>query len=267
MWKRLLDFVERWDIAWTIIAFNFAGFVTGIVFWYGDHLFNRAADKWYLWPFIPDCPLFAGLFVIAFLGLRRGRDWRLFYTITAYGLIKYGVWTVVYSLAYWRGGGAVTPMNLAMCVSHLGMIAEGVYVSYRIAAPMTTAAVQETPPPMERRGAGERRSRGAGEQWSQRESTLAPLHPCASAQKAPPHPGTSAQKAGFRQRDVLIAFGWFLLSDFVDYGLGQYPLFDTTMVSLPLIQWHTIFMTFALAAVYLALSRRRSAQAGKERIR
>ena len=213
MWKRLLDFVERWDIAWTIIAFNFAGFVTGIVFWYGDHLFNRAADKWYLWPFIPDCPLFAGLFVIAFLGLRRGRDWRLFYTITAYGLIKYGVWTVVYSLAYWRGGGPVEPMSLAMCVAHLGMIAEGVYVSYRILRPV-----------------------GSG-------------------------------PASFRQRDVLIAFGWFLLNDFVDYGLGQYPLFDTTMVSLPLIQWHTIFMTFALAAVYLALSRRRSAQAGKERIR
>ena len=207
MWQRCLDFVERRAIAWTIIACNFVGFVSGIIFWYGGHLLSTA-ERWVLWPFIPDCPLFAGLFIVAFLVLRRGRDWRLFYTLTAFGLIKYGMWTVVYTVAYWRGGGLMEPMSLAMGVTHLGMILEGVYVSYRIR--------------------------------------------------------TFAQKAGFRRRDVLIAFGWFLLSDFVDYGLGQYPRFDTRMVSLALIRWHTIFMTFALTAAYQALSRPSSAETEKQ---
>jgi uncharacterized membrane protein YpjA len=71
----------------------------------------------------------------------------------------------------------------------------------------------------------------------------------------------SSLAAGFRQRDVFFAFGWFLLSDFVDYGLGQHPMFDPTVVPMALIKWHTIFMTFVLAALYLALSRRRRAEA------
>jgi uncharacterized membrane protein YpjA len=187
--------------------------VAGIIFWYGDHLFNQAAEQWYLWPFIPDCPLFAGLFIVAFLGLRRGRDWRLFYTVAACGLIKYGVWTVVYSVAYWLGGGPVEPMSLAMCFTHVGMILEGVYVGYRVANPVDVAAVDG-----------------------------------GSAVRSLP--------AGFRRRDVMVAFVWFLLSDFVDYGLGQHPIFDPTIVSMPLIQWHTIFMTFALAAVFFILAAR-----------
>jgi len=219
----LLDIIERWDIAWTIIAFNFAGFVVGTIFWYGGQLLG-AADQWFLWPFIPDCPLFAGLFIIAFLGLRKGRDWHLFYMITAFGLIKYGVWTVVFSVAYWLGGAPVESMSLAMCFTHVGMILEGIYVAYRIVSPVTLAANDS------------------------------------GAEAPPPRRGRSAAR-GVRRVDVLVAFGWFLLSDFVDYGLGHYPQFDPALVPLPLIQWHTIAMTPALAAVFLVLSRRRRAGA------
>jgi len=204
--QRLLDFVERPGAAWTIIVLNFIGFVGGTILWYGDHFLGRAAGKWYLWPFIPDCPGFAFLFIIAFLGLRWGRDWRLFNTITAYGLIKYGVWTVLYWIAYWSRGGPVEPLGMTMFISHLGMIGEGLYVSYRIESPVGL--------------------------------------------------GPSERQGGLRPRDVLMAFGWFLLSDYVDYGLGQYPMFDATVVPMALMKWHTVFMTFALAAVYLALSRR-----------
>ncbi|QLQ05840.1 MAG: DUF1405 domain-containing protein [Anaerolineae bacterium] len=56
-----------------------------------------APSPW-LWIFIPDCPLFALLFVIAFVALRRHPNWTWFYTITAIGLIKYGVWTVTFWL-------------------------------------------------------------------------------------------------------------------------------------------------------------------------
>jgi len=219
-----LDVIERWDIAWTIIAFNFAGFVVGTIFWYGSQLLG-AADQWFLWPFIPDCPLFAGLFIIAFLGLRRGQNWHLFYTITAFGLIKYGVWTVVFSVAYWLGGAAVEPMSLVMCFTHVGLILEGIYVAYRIMSPVTLAANDEAP-------------------------SLSPI---------PSRAGKATTARGFRPRYVLVAFGWFLLSDFVDYGLGHFPQFDPALVPMPLIQWHTIAMTFALAAVFFILSRRHRA--------
>lgn len=222
----LLGLIEHWNIAWVIVVLNFGGFLAGIVFWYGEQLL-LAVDQWFLWPFIPDCPLFAGLFVVAFLGLRAGRDWRLFYTITALGLIKYGVWTVVFSLAYWVRGAPVEPLSLAMCFTHVGMILEGVYVSYRIVSPSTgdTARASLARPRTSPGGsAGER----------------------------------GAAAAGFRPRDVLVALVWFLLSDFVDYGLGHYPLFDPRMAPLSLIQWHTIFMTVALAAVFFVLSKRSS---------
>jgi uncharacterized membrane protein YpjA len=210
--------VERWDIAWVIIAFNFAGFVAGLIFWYGVQLLE-AVDQWFLWPFIPDCPLFAGLFIIAFLGLRKWRDWRLFYTIAAFGLIKYGVWTVVFTLAHWRGGAPVEFVSLAMAFTHVGLIAEGLYVAYRVTSPPSGQLKQE----------------------------------------APTHRGVPSLAAGFRRRDVLLAGGWFLLSDIVDYGLGHYPQFDTGMVSLALIQWHTIFMTLALTGAGCLLSKRQDA--------
>jgi uncharacterized membrane protein YpjA len=231
---RLLQFVERWDIAWTIIAFNFAGFVVGTIFWYGGQLLE-AADHWFLWLFIPDCPLFAGLFIVAFLGLRKGRDWRLFYTIAAFGLIKYGVWTVVFSLAYWLGGAPVGIMSLAMCLTHVGMILEGVYVAYRIMSPATEAGKE-----------------------GGRDNTR---HFPAPRSSVASRPGRRNAVWGFRRVDVLVAIGWFLLSDFVDYGLGHYPQFDPAMVSLPLIQWHTIAVTFSLAAIFLFLSRRPGAGA------
>ena len=86
----------------------------------------------------------------------------------------------------------------------------------------------------------------------------------ATSEQIPPSSGSSLGErgtipAGFRRRDVLIAFGWFLLSDYVDYGLGQYPMFDTTVVPMALMKWHTIFMTLALAALYFALSKQRRA--------
>ncbi|QLQ05839.1 MAG: hypothetical protein HZY76_07050 [Anaerolineae bacterium] len=53
---------------------------------------------------------------------------------------------------------------------------------------------------------------------------------------------------------MFIALAWFVLSDYVDYGLGEYPHFYP-LVPLWLMQWHTIAMTWVLAVwvAYLAL--------------
>jgi len=200
----LLALMERRPVAGFLAFGNSLGFLAGMLLWYGVHLYDTR-QQCYLWPFIPDCPLFAGLFVVAFWGILRGRRWPLFYLLTAYGLVKYGVWTVVYTIALWASTGRLGFMAAAMGLTHLGMILEGIYVTYRLLVPRFVGAHSERP------------------------AVSMPM--------------------------ALAAIAWFLLSDFVDYGLGQYPRFDTSIISLPLMQWHTVFMTLALGAVYVGISR------------
>jgi uncharacterized membrane protein YpjA len=147
-----------------------------------------------LWVFIPDCPLFAFLFVVAFFGLRRHKAWNWFYTIAAIGLIKYGVWTVTFWLAYWGLGASLTLEGVVMTVAHIGMIAQGIYLLTQFRA---------------------------------------------------------------EGRHVLLALAWFVLSDFVDYGLGEYPFFYPS-VPLWLMQWHTIIMTWLLSAWVALLAARKA---------
>ena len=53
---------------------------------------------------------------------------------------------------------------------------------------------------------------------------------------------------------VLASFFWYALSDFMDYGLGFYPGLPLKYIPLPIMQWHTIAVTFLLSGVYLWLS-------------
>ncbi|NPA90045.1 MAG: DUF1405 domain-containing protein [Chloroflexi bacterium] len=112
-------------VAAPIIVANALGFVLGIIYWYGGQL---AQTPWYLWPFVPDCPLFAFLFIPAYLLVLWGRGNNPYNLLVAFGLIKYGVWTNVAWYAYWAVGHPVEWMGVAMCLTHLGMILEGVYL-------------------------------------------------------------------------------------------------------------------------------------------
>jgi len=196
--RQIFDLFQRRDIAWTIIILNLIGFVVGTLYWYGPHFLygkdGMGAPSPFLWVFIPDCPLFAFLFVIAFFGLRRHKGWNWFYTIAAIGLIKYGVWTVTFWFAYWGLGASLTLEGAVMTVAHLGMIAQGIYLLTQFRAEV---------------------------------------------------------------RHVLLALAWFVLSDFVDYGLGQYPFFYPS-VPLWLMQWHTIIMTWLLSAWVALLATRKA---------
>jgi len=196
--RQIFDLFQRRDIAWTIIILNLIGFVVGTLYWYGPHFLygkdGMGAPSPFLWVFIPDCPLFAFLFVVAFFGLRRHKGWNWFYTIAAIGLIKYGVWTVTFWFAYWGLGASLTLEGAVMTVAHLGMIAQGIYLLTQFRAEV---------------------------------------------------------------RHVLLALAWFVLSDFVDYGLGQYPFFYPS-VPLWLMQWHTIIMTWLLSAWVALLAARKA---------
>ena len=54
---------------------------------------------------------------------------------------------------------------------------------------------------------------------------------------------------------ALVTFGWFGLSDFVDYGLGWYPPLPLQWIPLPVMQWSTVAMTFLLSGLLFWLSR------------
>jgi uncharacterized membrane protein YpjA len=54
---------------------------------------------------------------------------------------------------------------------------------------------------------------------------------------------------------ALVTFGWFILSDFVDYGVGWYPPLPLQWIPLAVMQWSTIVMTFLLTGLLFWLSR------------
>ncbi|MBN1936104.1 MAG: DUF1405 domain-containing protein [Anaerolineae bacterium] len=125
-------------IKWVAIPIMLAGVfggVVGFVYWYGPSFSQYPVWQW---PFVPDCPLFALLFVPS-LAMILWRETRfvsrlgslvpLYHAWVAVGLIKYGVWTDTYWVAYWiNSGGHVTVEGVTMAVSHFGMIMEGLFL-------------------------------------------------------------------------------------------------------------------------------------------
>jgi uncharacterized membrane protein YpjA len=53
---------------------------------------------------------------------------------------------------------------------------------------------------------------------------------------------------------ALLSGAWFLLSDYMDYGLGFHPAVPSP-ASLPWMQWHTIAVTIGLTLAFLWMSR------------
>ncbi len=135
-YERLVKLAEQpWAVG-IILTANFIGFVWGTIYWYGAQLLQSPI---YLWPFIPDCPLFALLFIPAFLLALRGKGNNAYNLLVAFGLIKYGVWTNLAWYGYWALGYPVSFMGIAMCLTHLGMILEGIYLLYYLRPRLTWA--------------------------------------------------------------------------------------------------------------------------------
>lgn len=109
-----------------ILVGNGIGAVAGLVYWYGGQL---RASPWVLWPFIPDSPG-STFWVIPALALVvwRAPGWPLLTAFAAFGVIKYGLWTVVFWALYWAAGGPPHLESLAMTFTHLAMVVEGVVV-------------------------------------------------------------------------------------------------------------------------------------------
>ena len=126
--RSLSDWVVREPLlAYGLALGNFIGFFIGTVFWYGDFFASANPPLW-AYPFIPDCPLAAGVFGVALVMLHRGKSNNLINQLAAVFNIKYGTWTMTFWLLYWSRTGDYNPVSLLMFTTHLGLTIEGLLI-------------------------------------------------------------------------------------------------------------------------------------------
>jgi len=103
---------RRW-LLWLAVLVNLAGFAYGIYYYW----WQLAATPWYLLPFVPDCPLYAGMAALCLVIYAAGRRPAWLFFLTSVGLVKYGIWTVTVivlgSYAFLAGPMATTYLGLA----------------------------------------------------------------------------------------------------------------------------------------------------------
>jgi uncharacterized membrane protein YpjA len=106
---------------------NFIGFFFGTFFWYGDFFASAKPPLW-AYPFIPDCPLAAGVFGVALVLIHRGKSNNLINQLAAVFNIKYGTWTMTFWLLYWSRTGDYNFVSLLMFSTHVGLTLEGLLI-------------------------------------------------------------------------------------------------------------------------------------------
>ncbi len=112
---------QRWFLA-AMVWINGIGSLVGYL-WYAEQL---PRTPYQYWVFVPDSPLASTLMTIALWSLWRGYRWHFFNLVAFTAVIKYGIWAVVLISDFWLRGGPVTPMEMMLWLSHLGMAVEGV---------------------------------------------------------------------------------------------------------------------------------------------
>lgn len=125
-WRLFIAGMEHPLIAIALVTGNLIGAVAGFILWYGGQF---AVTPVHFWPFVPDSPGNAFLFVPAYLLIRRRKPgWSFLNALAAFGNIKYGVWTVAFWWFFWREGGDPGLMGISMSFTHLVMTLEGIYL-------------------------------------------------------------------------------------------------------------------------------------------
>lgn len=124
-WRIREIILIKW-VAVIVMLIGLIGGVAGFIYWYGPTFARYPAWQW---PFVPDCPLFALLFVVSLALILFKRRVPMYDAWVAFGLVKYGVWTVLIWIVYWiNTGGDFTMESVTMAVAHTGMILEGLFL-------------------------------------------------------------------------------------------------------------------------------------------
>jgi len=112
---------------WPVFAANMIGAFYGFFFFYPSQLLSSPL---YLWPFIPDCPLFALLFAISMILVRTGARHglaHLFNFLVFAGSLKYGFWTVFVLVSYpefYASTALGAFLSTALTLAHIGLFFE-----------------------------------------------------------------------------------------------------------------------------------------------
>ena len=120
-------------ILYLLIIGNVIGAFFGFTWWYGDQL---ARTAWYWWPVAAPSPLYAALFVVSaallLFKVKNSVSISLFHFIASVGLIKYGIWTVIFWLTYPGSSELGILMISWLTLSHAAMVAESFLLSHAI---------------------------------------------------------------------------------------------------------------------------------------
>lgn len=127
--KRLTDgFLDTPWLLWPAVVACLAACVVGTTGWYGDFFIEARVPVW-AYPFVPDCPLAAGIFGLAIALRHLKRPSRLIDQWAAVFCVKYGTWTMTFWALYWVGGGPIEMTSLfsgpVMFLTHLGLTIMG----------------------------------------------------------------------------------------------------------------------------------------------
>jgi uncharacterized membrane protein YpjA len=239
-----------------LLVVDLVAYFGGLLYWYGYVMASPVTPMW-AWPFIPDCPLFGllgglGMFIVTAKWFWSDADQTKAHR---YLIALAGFATLLWLSTYlpgvssgWQWQGAMLAVwswsliLAALCFRQapawlLGLFAFG-QIKYGIWT-ITAWLVY----------------------WRNTDLVYgAPDFSFDSVFMTLTHIGLLAQGlfllTYFRPDwlTVLVSFGWFALSDFMDYGLGFYPGLPLQFIPLPIMQWSTIAVTIGLSAIYLWLS-------------
>lgn len=114
-------------MAWVIAACLLIG-GWGFYAYYGPQFQWIGLENWYVYPFVPDCPLFVYLFAAVILLRYAGIGHPAFTAFVALGNIKYGIWTIFVLLYYFEHffGGGENGFRSIILLLHVGMIPLGI---------------------------------------------------------------------------------------------------------------------------------------------
>ena len=252
----LQDLVATPSLLVLIVAVDVVAYFGGLLYWYGYVMAQPDTPMW-AWPFIPDCPLFGLLGGLGLLMVTARRYWSE--TAQARGR-RWLAWIAGLSVAVWLstylpGVPAAWASQAAMLgvwswvlvigavffrrapawllgLFAFGQIKYGIWtVTAWLLFWQNTAAAYGTP-----------------------------LLTFDSIFMTVTHLAMIGQGifllTYFRPTisAALVSFGWFALSDYVDYGLGFYPAIPQQFIPLAVMQWSTITVTFLLTGLYLGLA-------------
>ncbi len=247
------DFVAIPQILTLILVIDVFAYFAGLLYWYGNVMASPHTPMW-AWPFIPDCPLFGLASGMGLLMVTARAYWReesqvraqrvlmivagvsILLTLSTYLPVAPRGWVEQRSmLAVWTLVLLLTGLlfrqapNWLLGVFAFGAIKYGIWtVTAWLVFWRNTALIFGTP-----------------------------LFTSDSVLMTVTHLGLIAQGilllSYFRPNltAALVSFGWFALSDFMDYGLGFYPSLPLQFIPLAIMQWSTITVTFLLSGGYL----------------